>query len=248
MGVNVHRTAVGVVMAVAMVLVGTSAAQAAWSAGAGSLTSGRYNHTATLLKDGRVLVAGGNNSGPLDSAALYDPGSNQWSNAAAMNVARHGHAAARLQSDKVLVAGGFTAGADEDSTDGYTKSAEVYDPTANTWSKVASMGAARYEPTMTVLKDGRVLVAGGSGDTDTAKATPLASAEIYDPEANSWSDVPSMTDARAYATATLLPDGDVLVAGGYNDGGELSSAEVYDASANTWSTPGSLAAGRDSAT
>ena len=253
MGGFFHRTTVGVVLAVVMALVGAGAAQAAWS-GSTALTTGRYNHTATLLDDGRVLVAGGNDTDPLASAQLYDPATNGWSNAGAMNSARHGHAAVLLKSGKVLVAGGYAPTADPVSpASGYTRTAEVYDPAANSWTKVASMSAGRFQPTMTALDDGRVLVAGGTGDVQTAggikAAVALSSAEIYDPAQNTWTDVPAMSVARSMATATLLPDGKVLVAGGYDDAkGELDSAEFYDPASNDWSTTGSLGAARDSAT
>src|SRR3954453_21229573 len=179
------RTTVGIVLAVTMALGAAGAAQAAWS-GADSLSSGRYNHTATLLNDGRVLVAGGNNSRPLDSARLYDPATGRWSSAAPMNVAREGDGAVVLRSGKVLVAGGVTPSADTASATGaYTRTAEIYDPARNTWARTQSMGTARFQPTMTVLQDGRVLVAGGSGDIDTGSGTiaaaSLATAEIYDP-------------------------------------------------------------------
>src|SRR4051812_19344069 len=95
-----RRATVGVVAAFVMALAGAGAAQAAWS-GADSLANGRYDHTATLLNDGRVLVAGGNDSGALGSAQRYEPATNGWSNAAPMNFARHGHAAVLLHSGKV---------------------------------------------------------------------------------------------------------------------------------------------------
>jgi N-acetylneuraminic acid mutarotase len=235
-----------------MALVGAGAAQAAWS-GPSALATGRYNHTATLLNDGRVLVAGGNDTDPLASAQLYDPATNGWSSAASMNFARHGDAAVLLKSGKVLVAGGYAPTADPASPSGYTRTAELYDPAANTWTKAASMSTGRFQPTMTLLDDGRVLVAGGAGDVQTAavarNAVALDSAEIYDPAQNTWSDVPAMSVPRSMATATLLPSGKVLVAGGYDNAtGELASAELYDPSGNQWSATHPLAAARDSAT
>src|SRR4051794_37531026 len=249
MGVFVHRAAAGVALVVVMVLAGAGAAQASWS-GAGSLASGRYSHTATALKDGRVLVAGGYDDSALAGAQLYDPATNGWSNAAAMNDARHGHAAVLLHSGKVLVAGGHAPASNQPSgASGYTRTAEGYDPAANTWTKAASMSTGRFQPTMTVLQDGRVLVAGGTGDIENpgggvTLAVPLASAEIYNPETNTWAAAAAMSTPRAGHTATLLQNGQVLVAGGAG----LSSAELYDPSSNQWTATGALAQARAFAT
>ena len=235
-----------------MALAAAGAAQADF-AGAGSLASGRYDHAATQLNDGRVLVTGGNNGGPLASAQLYDPKVNGWSSAAPMNFARHGHGAVLLHSGKVLVAGGYAPGADPASPSGYTRTAELYDPQTNTWSRAGNMGTGRFQPTMTELPDGRVLVAGGTGDIESGEgvveAVALDSAEVYDPATNNFTDVPSMSVARSMATATLLPSGKVLVAGGYDNAtGQLSSAELFDPETNTWSDTGALAQARDAAT
>jgi N-acetylneuraminic acid mutarotase len=240
-----------VVLTVTVALAAAGGAQAAFS-GVAALGTGRYDHTATLLKDGHLLVAGGSNNGPLDSVRLYDPAQNTWANAASMSVAREGDAAVLLHSGKVLVAGGQTSTADS-SSPSYTRTAEIYDPASDTWTSAGTMSIGRFQPTMTVLEDGRVLVAGGSGDIDTGSgvkaAVPLASAEIYDPGTGLWSDAAPMSGARAQHTATLLPDGTVLVAGGYDEAGhELASAEVYDPAHDSWSATGPLAHARDSAT
>jgi N-acetylneuraminic acid mutarotase len=253
MGVFIRRTTGMVVLAVTLALAAAGGAQAAWS-GVDGLGTGRYNHTATVLQDGRVLVAGGYDNKPLATARIYDPAAGAWSDAASMKVARQGQAAVRLQSGKVLVAGGYAADESADSPSGYTRTAEVYDPESNTWSRTAhDMSTGRFQPTMTLLEDGRVLVAGGSGDIVDGDgirgAVALSSAEIYDPATDSWSDAAPMSAAREGHDATLLPSGKVLVAGGYADGkGELASAELYDPEADSWSATGDLAQARDAAT
>src|SRR5919202_4341615 len=159
MGAYVRKATVGAVVAVMMALAAAGVAQAAWS-GVDPVVTGRYNHTATLLQDGRVLVTGGNDNAPVAGARLYDPATGTWSNAAAMHVGRSGQAAALLRDGRVLVAGGV-APADVPSGSEYTATAEIYDPATDSWASAGSMSTVRFEPTMTVLDDGRVLVAGG---------------------------------------------------------------------------------------
>src|SRR4051794_11899541 len=251
MGGNARRAAVAAVLVVMMAFAGAGVAQAAWS-GMDPLPSGRYNHTATELQDGRVLVAGGAGSTPLASARLYDPATNAWSDVGSMNLARQGQGAVLLQSGKVLVAGGCVPAAAQGAACDYTNSTELYNAATKTWSNASSMTTGRFEPTLTVLDDGRVLVAGGTGDVKTPdgaalNAVALDSAEIYDPADGTWSDAGKMSVARAGATATLLDDGDVLVAGGHNgDSTALNTAELYHS--GTWNPAPSLAEARDAAT
>ena len=118
-------------------------------------TPARYAHTATLLPNGKVLVAGGYNGGAvLSSAELYDPASGTWSATGSLTTARYGHTATLLPNGKVLVAGGY---------DGVNvlSSAELYDPASGTWSATGSLTTARYGHTATLLPNGKVLVAGG---------------------------------------------------------------------------------------
>jgi hypothetical protein len=143
-----------------------------WTA-TGNLGTGRANHTATLLPDGRVLVVGGINSdGLLDSAELYDPSSGTWTATSIMVHARTGHAATLLPNGTVLVTGG------DSRQPGYRLAdTELYDPSSGTWTATASMVHARGAHTAMLLPNGMVLVAGGEGLSDVV----LSSAELYDP-------------------------------------------------------------------
>jgi N-acetylneuraminic acid mutarotase len=208
----------------------------AWSP-TGSLTTARYQHTATLLPDGRVLVAGGADpSDILGSAELYDPSTATWHSTGSLNSVRNYHTATSLPNDTILVAGGLNY------THGYFTSAELYDPAAGTWSATGNLISDRYEHTATLLPNGTVLVAGGA-TLSGAVYVALRSAELYDPATGRWSATGSLTTARGQHTATLLPNGTVLVVGGTNSGA-LASAELYDPATGTWSATGSLATQR----
>jgi deoxycytidylate deaminase len=184
-----------------------------WTA-TGSMGNARREHTATLLPNGRVLVAGGTGPSYLSSAELYDPGTGTWTATGSMGTARRDHTATLLANGKVLVAGGYNGS--------YLSNAELYDPGTGTWTATGSLGTARTAHTATLLPNGKVLVAGGSGSSGY-----LRSAELYDPGRGIWVATVSMGTARRNPTATLLPNDKVLVAGGYN-GSYLSSAELYD--------------------
>jgi N-acetylneuraminic acid mutarotase len=203
-----------------------------------NMRGARGEHTATLLSNGKVLVAGGAEMVPMpmNGVELYDPIANSWSNAPSMSAARKQHTATRLANGKVLVAGG------RDSTSSPFASAELYDPLTNTWSPAGSMSTGRSEHTATLLGDGKVLVVGGSS-ADPPFIT--ATAELYDPTTNTWSAAASLPTAVYFHTATALPDGRVLVAGGATTTSDISSAVViYDAASNTWSPSGSMARAR----
>jgi len=202
-----------------------------WST-AGSLNTARSRHTATLLPNGEVLVAGGlNGNAYLASAEVYSPATGIWSTGGSLAAARVYHTATLLPNGKVLVAGGYGNG---DSP----ASAELYDPATPGWSVTGSLASARYAHTATLLPNGKVLVAGGYGN-----GSYLATAELYDPATSMWSGTGSFATARFYHTATLLPNGKVLVAGGYN-GSYLASAVLYDPATGTWIQTGSLATAR----
>jgi hypothetical protein len=187
----------------------------------GSMTLTRDGQRATLLSDGRVLIAGGfNRSGYLASAELYDPKAGWFSSTGSMTTARAGPTATALSDGRVLISGGWDQSAE-------FASAEVYDPKTGSFSPTGSMATARPGDTATLLPDGRVLIAGG-GPTGLASIPYLASAQLYDPKTGSFGPTGSMAaTTRHYPTATLLPDGRALIAGGDDRGTYLASAELY---------------------
>ena len=214
-----------------------------WTA-TGSMSIGRYYATATLLGNGTVLVVGGDNIVPnmnsgmgdeaLTSAEIYNPAAGSWQSAGTTATPHVYATASLLPSGQVLVAGGAAPGCCSPLT-----GADLYTPSTGTWQAAANMNVARDHAAAAVLPDGTVLMTGGyNGVTATAW---LASTEIYQPSTNTWTPGPSMNAERAYQTATLLPDGQVLVAGGDNGSNALASAELY--SAGTTSTPPPAVAG-----
>jgi uncharacterized repeat protein (TIGR01451 family) len=121
-------------------------------------------------------------------------------------------------------------------------SAERYDPATNAWSTAGSLATAREYHSATLLPSGKVLVVGGN--SASTLGTALSSAELYDPSTNTWSAAGALSVRRTGHTATLLPSGKVLVAGGYTGTSTAASAELYDPSTNAWSAAGTMAASR----
>ncbi len=195
----------------------------------------RNSHTATLLPDGRVLVAGGwDGATTLAGAELYDPSVQAWLPAGAMREARAFHTAALLPDGQVLAAGGW------DMAGNALSSAERCDLRTSAWRPVAALKGPRAAHTATVLPDGKVLAVGGC-DRDGA----LADAELYDPIADAWEYAGALKEARCWHTATLLPDGRVLVVGGRDAAGRpLAGAELYDPRSNRWAAAAPMATPR----
>jgi hypothetical protein len=197
----------------------------------GDLTPARVGNTATLLPNGRLLIAGGwdNSRGSnttLASTELYDPASGISTATADLATARGGSTATLLPDGRVLIVGGG-------NSTGIVASAELYDPTRGTFTPTGDLAAARYTQTATLLSDGRVLVAGGFDGRRSVgggyASGLLASAELYDPKAGVFTPTADLAAARHAHTATLLSDGRVLVAGGIGGptGSALASAEIY---------------------
>jgi hypothetical protein len=216
----------------------------------------RENHTATLLSDGKVLVVGGfgyigEDEIILDTAEVYDPADDSWTAVAPMGTARVFHTASLLTDGTVLVVGGRN----EEYQNGIP-SAQIFDPADGSWGEVLPLsgGDGRLGHTATVLPDGKVLVAGGFGRWCTdpedlyceeISTGVLNTAKIFDPTAGTFSPTDPMTDVRQNHTATLLPNGQVLVTGGTSDGSDaLESTELFDPSVPSWSSGGSMDVGR----
>jgi WD40 repeat protein len=204
----------------------------------GSLASARHDHTATLLPNGKVLVLAGNDF-PYASpyAELYAPEIGTWTATGNPTTLRADPTATLLSNGKVLLAAGAGPGYD-------FMSAELYDSASGNWASTGNMAGARRSHTATLLSNGKVLVAAGFFDDLGYVGFPIDTAELYDPASGTWTLTGSLATARFQHTATLLPSGKVLVAGGANRNNLLAIAELYYPASGTWTSTGSLATAR----
>ncbi|MET8700782.1 DUF6603 domain-containing protein [Kitasatospora sp. NPDC004723] len=216
------------------------------------LRTGRRGHGLVRLGSGGVLAVGGlgTDGAALKSAEGYDPVAGTWSTLpGAMNTARYGHSVTALASGHVLAAGGTGARGAEPVA---LASAELFDPTTGTWSAAGPMTDARTGHRAVALRNGSVLVVGGTVSTGRGPA-PLAYCELYDPGAGTWKPTGGLTTARVGHQATLLPDGRVLVTGGDTPtgrprggyrAGSVATAELYDPTTGQWTPVSPMPGGR----
>jgi hypothetical protein len=203
---------------------------------AGDMNEGRYNHTATLLNDGKVIVIGGTEDGKnsLNSAEVFDPKEESWTPVPDMAHPRMRHTATILDSGRVLIAGGYLG-----NGYGYPSlfkhfngsgnishsTCEIFDPGENAFEPAQPINIGRFWHRAVKLQNGQVLVMGGLNVSQGA----LSSCELYNPLTGQWSQAASLNLARARFTATLLQNGSVLITGGHSGKGKapFSSCELY---------------------
>ena len=197
----------------------------------GAMATGRAFFPAVTLPDGSVLVASDN------SLERYDPLGGSFGPAGTMTTNRgSGLTATLLSNGTVLIVGG-------QYLDTSQASAEIYDPGTATSTPTGSLSTPRSFHTATLLSDGRVLITGGHQFNFVNSA--LDTAEVYNPLTGTFTVQGTMSAHRQDHTATRLPGGRVLIAGGY-DGSQsgLSSAETFNPSTGTFTSTGNMAAGR----
>ena len=219
------------------------AASGTWTETA-SVHTPRDGHTATLLPNGNAVIAGGeNNNQVIASSEVYSPTFDSWTVEGHLNVARSNATAVLLSNGEILIAGGCVA----DCLGATTASAELYHSLSGTWTSTSAMETARVYFSMVRMHSGEILVAGGCTGLDANGCTGVTNkAEIYNPATGKWTATGSMTAARGNLTATLLPNGQVLVAGGINSVGDpLGTAELYNPATGKWTATGKMITARD---
>ena len=217
----------------------------------GSLKQGRQQHSAILLPDGTVLVTGGNIERTpcsdlcvttIAESEIYNPTTGRWKTVGEMTIPRSFFTTTLLPNGKVLAVGGRIHTGPDYFDFKAIAFADLYDPATKTWSASGTMGTSRTDHSAVLLANGKVLVAGGT--TVDFNGVTIASAELYDPASGMWTGTGSMLLGRERHTATVLRNGQVLVAGGdFYDGtnvGVLTESELYDPVAGTWSATASM--------
>jgi hypothetical protein len=189
----------------------------------GSMAVARSGAAAVLLQDHRVLITGGNNGTDVVNSAEVFNTDGSFASVSAMGTPRSEHVVVVLKDGRALVAGGVTAGT------GATNSAEIYDPSSNTWTVIAGgMVEARSKATASLLEDGRVLIAGGQNGN-----TPSSSVEIFDPRTGQFNFAGTLSSPRMGLASASLADGRVLIMGGSNGSVPVATSDIFDPTTNT---------------
>ncbi|MFY9343447.1 MAG: kelch repeat-containing protein [Planctomycetota bacterium] len=224
-----------------------------------SLTAPRSMHSATLLPNGKWLIAGGVNAtnDPQATCEVYDPVLDTFTAVAAMGTPRMGHTATLLGNGKVLVTGGIqampTTPTQLEPIHQAVNTTELYDPVANTWTAGPNLSTPRAAHMALSRPDGKVALVGGiSWDNLFITWLPAVrrTMDLYDPVANTMAAGPLMATARSLIDPLPLGNNRWLFAGGISaltltsQGTPTNTAEIYDAVANTWTTVGSMATAR----
>jgi hypothetical protein len=218
----------------------------------------RYFHSATLLADGRVLVAGGgairsaSTICGLATAEIFDPVTEAWTATKPMVDQRIQHVAVRLPDGRVLAVGGTL----RTGRVSYTGNAlcEIYDPDTDTWTPTGTMRDARQTHQATLLADGTVLATGGNCPNlitgPVYDPHSLSTVERYNPTSGQWTPVANLPWSRSAHRAVLLRNGKLLVFGGTDDANfdaGFASTILYDPLGQTWTATGGMHIGRTGA-
>jgi hypothetical protein len=209
------------------------------------MSTPRYRHTATLLKTGQVLIAGGEDpGGPVSSAEIYDPATGQFTSVGSMALAHSEHTATLLVDGRVLISSGRCFCFDK-SGGGLTATAELFDPATQTFTSTGSLLTQRAGHSAALLANGKVLVAAGYTNLPQIVAT---NGELYDPGTGLFTETGPMVTPRIQQTTNVLLNGNVLIVGGTQTAGagNLASGEVYDWSTGEFTAvPGSMSITRE---
>jgi hypothetical protein len=210
---------------------------------AGRMRFSREAHTATPLLDGRVLIVGGYDSTleeSLSAIEIFDPKTSRFSMAGGLAISRWDHAATLLADGRVLISGGSTMG-------DIAEQSELYDPETDSVAYGGRLTDPRRGHATTLLPDGRVLIAGGirepHGDGDRTR--PLSSAEVYIPDTGRFVAANPMKAPRYGHTATMLPEGLVLITGGFGSTGAVATTELFDPASGSFAPGASMSVARE---
>ncbi|WP_169814571.1 Kelch repeat-containing protein [Nocardia pseudovaccinii] len=227
-----------------------------WTPTQTSMTRARFGHSATKLRDGRVLVAGGGTVRgryvqAIDSVEIYDPGTDTWRIIDPMIDARIDPQTALLADGRVLVSGSYLGVGDFD----YTPLAfcEIFDPSTETWSATGTMAVPRAWHRLVPLPDGGALAICGTNRGSSPGPGPitddhsLASVERWNPITGRWTTAARLPHGRTRHHAAALDSGAVFVFGGADEHSincGFISTYRYRPDIDVWTPTAAMAAGR----